>query len=164
MALKIAAIQMACSKNTEDNIKKADRLVRDAADKGARIILLPELFETLYFCQEKKYEFYELASTLEENRAVGHFQDVARELEVVLPISFFEKTPTAFFNTVAMIDADGKILGKYRKSHIPDAPGYHEKFYFTPGDTGFQVWTTRYARIGALICWDQYFGEAARIL
>jgi N-carbamoylputrescine amidase len=142
----------------------ADALVRSAADRGAQIILLQELFETVYFCQEQTSAHRQKATLLEENTAVQHFSQLARELKVVLPISFFEKKNQARFNTVAIIDADGSILGKYRKTHIPDGPGYEEKFYFNPGDTGFKVWDTRYAKIGVGICWDQWFPEAARCM
>ncbi len=160
--LIVAAIQMQCSTDRDKNIAVADGLVKAAAAKGARIILLQELFETLYFCQTEKPEYFQLATELEKNPAVKHFSRRAKELEVVLPISFFEKKNQAFYNTVAVIDADGGILGRYRKTHIPDGPGYEEKFYFNPGNTGFRAWKTRYANIGVGICWDQWFPEAAR--
>ncbi len=137
-------------------------LVRDAAARGAQIILLPELFETPYFCIEQDVRHLSLASSVSENRAVRHFSAVARELGVVLPISFFERAGPAFFNSIAILDADGTNLGVYRKSHIPNGPGYQEKNYFSPGDTGFKVWQTRFARIGVGICWDQWFPETAR--
>ncbi|AFM40177.1 N-carbamoylputrescine amidase [Desulfosporosinus acidiphilus SJ4] len=162
--VKVAATQMSCSADLAENIAKADRLVREAAGKGAQIILLQELFETPYFCQKEKAKYYSYASELEENKAVLHFQKVAKELQVVLPISFYEKKNNARYNSLAIIDADGEILGKYRKSHIPDGPGYEEKFYFNPGDTGFKVWKTRYARIGVGVCWDQWYPEAARCM
>jgi N-carbamoylputrescine amidase len=158
----VAATQMACTWDRDENIATADGLVRAAAAKGARIILLQELFETPYFCQMEKPEYFRLATALENNPAVAHFSRLAGELEVVLPISFFEKKNQAHYNTVAMIDADGRILGIYRKTHIPDGPGYEEKFYFNPGNTGLRVWKTRYADIGIGICWDQWFPEAAR--
>ncbi len=160
----VAATQMACSWEVDENIKKAEGLVRGAASQGAQIILLQELFERQYFPQKEKMEFFQFATPLEENRAVNHFKKVAKELEVVLPISFFERSNNAYFNTVAIIDADGKILGIYRKTHIPDGPNYEEKYYFNPGDTGFKVWDTRYAKIGVAICMDQWFPEAARIM
>lgn len=160
--IKIAATQFSCSWDREDTLKKADKLVRDAAKAGANIILLQELFETPYFCQKQKVEYLKLATPLEENPAVNHFKEVAKELSVVLPISFFERAGEITFNTVAIIDADGTILGKYRKTHIPDGLPYAEKFYFTPGDTGFKVWKTKYATIGVGICWDQWFPETAR--
>jgi len=162
--VKLAAVQMSCSWDRDENVSKAEKLVRQAAGRGAQIILLQELFETPYFCQKEKPEYFRLASTLDENRAVNHFARLARELEVVLPISFFESHNQARYNAAAVIDADGRILGVYRKTHIPDGPGYEEKFYFNPGDTGFCVWPTKYARIGVGICWDQWFPEAARCL
>ena len=162
--VKVAVTQMSCSRNPEETLAKADRLVRQAAGKGAKIILLQELFETPYFCQLQKFEYLELAKPLGENPAVNHFRKVARELEVVLPVSFFERAGNTQFNSVAVIDADGEILGVYRKTHIPDGLPYAEKFYFTPGDTGFKVWNTKYGRIGVGICWDQWFPETARSL
>ena len=160
----IAATQMACSSDIDQNIAKAEKLVRQAAARGAQIILLQELFEDLYFCQEEKPEHIQKAVDLEENRAVNHFSSIAKELKVVLPISFFEKKNNARFNSIAIIDADGTILGIYRKTHIPDGPGYEEKYYFNPGDTGFKVWHTAYAKIGVGICWDQWFPETARCM
>ena len=162
--IKAAATQMRCTDSIEENIKKADAMVRKAAAQGAQIILLQELFETPYFCQKEKPEFYDYAAELETNKAVAHFKKVARELSVVLPVSFYEKKNNALYNAVAVIDADGEVLGIYRKSHIPDGPGYEEKYYFNPGDTGFMVWDTRYAKIGVGICWDQWFPEAARCM
>ena len=158
----VAALQMACSWDADANIAKGEALVRDAAARGAQIILLPELFETPYFCIEQDVRHLNLASSVSENRAVRHFSAVARELGVVLPISFFERAGPAFFNSIAILDADGTNLGVYRKSHIPNGPGYQEKSYFSPGDTGFRVWQTRFARIGVGICWDQWFPETAR--
>ncbi len=155
---------MACSSNRTENIDHAENLVETACKKGAQIILLQELFETGYFCQEEKQEYFSLATSLEENPAVNHFSKVAKKLNVVLPISFFERSNKAFYNTIAVIDADGSILGIYRKCHIPDGPGYEEKFYFNPGDKGFKVWFTKFADIGVGICWDQWFPEAARIM
>ena len=160
--VKYAGIQMQCTKSVEENIAKADKMVRKAASEGAKIILLPELFERQYFCQERNYDYYLYARSLEEDEAVNHFKKVAAELEVVLPISFYEKDVNVFYNTTAVIDADGSVLGIYRKTHIPDDHYYHEKFYFTPGDTGFKVWDTRYGKIGIGICWDQWFPETAR--
>jgi len=160
--IKIAAIQMCCSKIREENIAKADKLVREAAKSGAQIIILPELFETQYFCQERNYDYYKLATKAEDNPAIKHFSLVAKELKIVLPISFFEKSGNTAFNTVAIIDSDGSVLGTYRKTHIPDDHYYQEKFYFSPGDTGFKVWETAYGTIGVGICWDQWFPEAAR--
>lgn len=160
----VAAVQMYCNRSREENIAAADRLVREAAEKGAQVILLPELFETWYFCQERNYDFYGLAKPLEDNPAVTHFRKVAAELKVVLPISFFERDGNVTYNSVATIDADGKVLGVYRKTHIPDDHFYQEKFYFTPGNTGFQVWDTAYGKIGVGICWDQWFPETARCM
>lgn len=158
----VAAVQMKCSTNVEENIAKADALVREAAEKGAQIILLPELFERQYFCQERRYEYYEFAKEVNENDAVKHFSALAKELSVVIPVSFYEKDVNRLFNTVAVIDADGSNLGIYRKTHIPDDHYYQEKFYFTPGNTGFKAFKTRYATIGVGICWDQWFPETAR--
>ena len=160
--VKYAGIQMQCTKSVEENIAKADKMVRKAASEGAKIILLPELFERQYFCQERNYDYYLYARSLEEDEAVNHFKKVAAELEVVLPISFYEKDVNVFYNTTAVIDADGSVLGIFRKTHIPDDHYYQEKFYFTPGDTGFKVWDTRYGKIGIGICWDQWFPETAR--
>lgn len=158
----VATVQMCCSKNVQENINKAEKLVREAADKGAQIILIPELFERQYFCQEKQYEYYEFAKSVEDNDAINHFKQLAKELSVVLPISFYEKDGNVLYNSVAIIDADGTNLGIYRKTHIPDDHYYQEKFYFTPGNTGFKVWNTKYAKIGVGICWDQWFPECAR--
>ena len=158
----VAATQMSCSWDRQANIAKAEQLVRQAAAKGAQIILIQELFETPYFCQKPNPEYLQMATTVEENPAIAHFSKLAKELEVVLPISFFELSGRARFNSIAIIDADGRNLGVYRKSHIPDGPGYHEKYYFNPGDTGFKVWKTRYATIGLGICWDQWCPECAR--
>src|SRR5690606_11955388 len=158
----VAATQMACSWDSQANITNAERLVRQAASQGAQIILIQELFETPYFCQKPNPAYLQLATPVGNNPAIRHFQKVAAELQVVLPISFFELAGRARFNSIAIIDADGSLLGVYRKSHIPDGPGYHEKYYFNPGDTGFKVWQTRYAKIGVAICWDQWFPETAR--
>ena len=160
--VKVAATQMSCSWNREEVLDKAEKLVRKATAEGANIILLQELFETPYFCQKQKFEYFDLAKPLSENAAVKRFTEVAKELQVVLPISFYEKAGNTAFNTIAIIDADGTILGTYRKTHIPDGLPYAEKFYFTPGDTGFKVWKTKYADIGVGIGWDQWFPEAAR--
>ncbi|HEM3569484.1 N-carbamoylputrescine amidase [Streptococcus suis] len=160
----VAAVQMQCSQDLEENLATAERLVRQAAGQGAQIILLPELFERPYFCQERQYDYYNYAKSVEENDAVQHFVPIAKELEVVLPISFYEKDGNSLYNSIAVIDADGSVLGVYRKTHIPDDHYYQEKFYFTPGNTGFKVWETRYAKIGIGICWDQWFPETARCL
>lgn len=160
----LAAVQMACGWDGAVNIEKAEKLVREAAARGAQIILLPELFETPYFCIEQDARHLKLARTVDDNPAVKHFSALARELGVVLPISFFERAGPAYFNSIAILDADGSRLGIYRKSHIPNGPGYQEKNYFSPGDTGFKVWQTRFARIGVGICWDQWFPEGARAM
>src|SRR5580704_7303055 len=160
----VAGIQMSCGWDAQANIARAESLVRKAAAQGAQIILLPELFETPYFCIEQDARHLQLAHPLAENPAVRHFAAVAGELGVVLPISFFERAGPAYFNSIAILDADGRNLGVYRKSHIPNGPGYQEKNYFSPGDTGFRVWTTRFARIGVGICWDQWFPETARVM
>lgn len=162
--VKVAALQFSCSRDVQENINKAEKMVREAADNGANIILLPELFERQYFCQEKRYDYYDYALPLEENPAVNRFKEVAKELGVVIPVSFYERDIDRLFNTVAMIDADGCVLGIYRKTHIPDDHFYQEKFYFTPGDTGFKVFDTRFGRIGVGICWDQWFPETARCM
>lgn len=160
----VAAVQMQCSQVLAENLATAERLVRQAAGQGAQIILLPELFERPYFCQERQYDYYNYAKSVDENDAVQHFIPIAKELQVVLPISFYEKDGNSLFNSIAIIDADGSVLGVYRKTHIPDDHYYQEKFYFTPGNTGFKVWETRYAKIGIGICWDQWFPETARCL
>jgi len=160
----VAATQMACGPEPAENIARAEKLVREAAGKGAQIILIQELFETPYFCQDEIHAFFSVAKPLSENPAIAHFAPIAKELGVVLPISVFERAGQNFFNTIVILDADGKNLGFYRKSHIPDGPGYSEKFYFSPGDTGFKVWDTKYARIGVGICWDQWFPETARAM
>lgn len=162
--VKVAATQMSCSANIDENIAKAESFVREAAQKGAQIILLQELFETPYFCQKESPKYYSYAKELAENKAVNHFKAIAKELKIVLPISFYEKKNNARYNSLAVIDSTGEILGVYRKSHIPDGPGYEEKFYFNPGDTGFKVWDTSYGKIGVGVCWDQWFPEAARCM
>ena len=169
--IKVACIQYACgkvaandSKQVQNSINKAEELVRKAASNGAKIILLSELFERKYFCQERRYDYYDLALPISENPAVLHFQKVCKELKVVMPISVYEKDGNTFYNSVAMIDADGTNLGTYRKTHIPDDHYYQEKFYFTPGNTGFKVFDTEYGKVGVGICWDQWFPETARCL
>ena len=159
-----AAVQMRCSQKVSENIEKAEALVRQAAAGGAQVILLPELFERQYFCQERRYDYYKFAVPVMENPAVKHFKSVCASLGAVIPVSFYERDRNRLFNSVAMIDADGSILGIYRKTHIPDDHFYQEKFYFTPGDTGFKVFDTAYGKIGVGICWDQWFPEAARVM
>lgn len=161
--VKVAAVQFSVPENREQSLEKAERLTREAAKGGANVILLPELFETPYFCQERRYEHYELAVPTGENPAVKRFREVTRELGLVMPISFYERDVNSFYNSIAMLDS-GELLGVYRKTHIPDDHFYQEKFYFTPGDTGFKVWETRFGRIGVGICWDQWFPEAARCM
>jgi N-carbamoylputrescine amidase len=162
--VKVAALQFSCSKDVQENINKAEKMVKEEADNGANIILLPELFERQYFCQEKRYDYYNYALPLEKNPAVNRFKEVAKELGVVIPVSFYERDIDRLFNTVAMIDADGSVLGIYRKTHIPDDHFYQEKFYFTPGDSGFKVFDTRFGCIGVGICWDQWFPETVRCM
>ncbi|MFZ5790659.1 MAG: N-carbamoylputrescine amidase [Pseudomonadota bacterium] len=161
-AVTVAATQFACEPDSAANVAKAEALVRKAADKGAEIVLLQELFETPYFCKDQKQSLFGLAKPAEGHPTLTRMSALARELELVLPVSFFERANNAYFNSVMVFDADGEALGLYRKSHIPDGPGYQEKFYFNPGDTGFRVFETRYAAIGVGICWDQWFPECAR--
>lgn len=159
-----AATQMALSRDLESNLNKAEQAVRQAAAQGAQVILLQELFEYEYFCKKQEAKYLELAHPLDNHPWIPRFEALAKELNVVLPISFFERSGNAHFNSLVMIDADGSRLECYRKSHIPDGPGYSEKFYFSPGDTGFKVWDTQYGRFGVAICWDQWFPEAARAM
>jgi N-carbamoylputrescine amidase len=160
--MRVAALQMQMATDVASNVVTAERLVRAAAAQGAQVVLIPELFEGHYFCKDQRAEELGRAKPVEGHPTVAHFAKVARELGVVLPLSIFERANNAFFNTVVMVDADGSTLGIYRKSHIPDGPGYSEKFYFSPGDTGFRVWPTRFGTVGVGICWDQWFPEAAR--
>jgi|TARA_B110000914_G_scaffold39276_1_gene32643 N-carbamoylputrescine amidase len=164
MNVTIAATQMACTWDLDKNIEKAINIVHQSADLGAEIILLQELFETPYFCIDTNNEHFNLAKTLAEQSTIKKMQVVAKDRGVVLPISFFEKSGLVYFNSIVVIDADGSIVGHYRKSHIPDFPLYEEKFYFSPGDTGFRAFDTRFGRIGIGICWDQWFPEAARAM
>ena len=164
MKIKVAATQMRCDWEIENNLKKSINLIEKASEQGANIILLQELFQTPYFCIQYDEEIFKLAQTFENNSLINKMSEVAKKHKVVLPISFFEKDNNAYFNSIAVIDADGKVLGKYRKSHIPDGAGYLEKYYFNPGDTGFKVWKTAFGKIGIGICWDQWFPEAARIM
>lgn len=162
--ITVAATQMSCTWDTTANLDKAESLVHRAVQQGAQIVLLQELFETPYFCKDQRTEFFSLAKPVQDNPLLMRFSQVAAAHQVVLPISFFERANQAYYNSVMIIDADGRQLGIYRKTHIPDGPGYQEKFYFSPGDTGFQVWQTRYGVIGVGICWDQWFPEAARAM
>jgi len=160
----VAATQMACEWDISSNVDRAETIIREAADKGAMIILIQELFETPYFCIEQDHKHLDLATTMEDNATIKRFCALAGELEVVLPVSWFESSGKSYFNSVAMIDADGNVMGVYRKTHIPNDKGYQEKHYFSPGDTGFKVWPTRYGRVGVGVCWDQWFPEAARCM
>jgi N-carbamoylputrescine amidase len=160
----VAATQMACSWDREANVARAEKLIREAARRGANIVLIQELFETPYFCKDHSARYFDLAKPLEGHPAVEHFRALARELDVVLPVSVFERANNAFYNSLVMVDAGGEVLGSYRKSHIPEGPGYHEKYYFSPGDTGFKVFDTKFAKLGVAICWDQWFPETARAM
>ncbi len=160
----VAAAQMACDWDIRGNVDRAEQLVREAAGQGAQIILIQELFEAPYFCIEQNHKHFELATTIEENTTIKQLSALAKELDVVLPFSWFERAGKAFFNSLAMIDADGVVMGVYRKTHIPNDLGYQEKHYFSPGDTGFKVWQSRYGYVGVGICWDQWFPEAARCM
>ncbi len=162
MKVKLAVIQMSMSSKRDENVEKATSRVREAAHNGARLILLPELFENLYWCQLEREEYFSWANPVEHHPFIPHFQKLAQELGVVLPLSFFEKAGQAHYNSLAMIDASGETLGVYRKSHIPDGPGYEEKYYFNPGDTGFKTFGTGVGLVGAGICWDQWYPESAR--
>lgn len=160
----VGAIQSDFTTDTERNVKRATELVREAAKKGAQIILIPELFENIYFCTFEDDKYFSLAQATEKHPTIEHFSALAKELGVVLPISFFERDGQEYYNSIAILDADGKNLGVYRKSHIPDGPGYEEKYYFRPGNTGFKAWNTRFGRIGVGICWDQWYPECARAM
>jgi N-carbamoylputrescine amidase len=162
--ITVAAVQMAVGPDRDANVARAEALVREAAGRGARLVLLPELFSIPYFCKDQDPAHFALASPVEGHPLLARMSRLAAELGVVLPVSFFERANQAYFNALATIDADGRVLGIYRKSHIPDGPGYQEKYYFNPGDTGFRVWQTRAGTIGVGICWDQWFPEAARIM
>lgn len=162
--LIIAAVQMHCSQLRDDNLARAEHWLRQAAGAGAQVILLPELFSSEYFCKRQDPDYFSLAAPLAQHPVLKRMRKLAAELQVVLPVSLFERDGQCFYNTVAMVDADGSVLGSYRKAHIPDGPGYQEKFYFTPGRQAFPVWNTRYLTLGVGICWDQWFPEAARIM
>lgn len=160
--ITVAALQCSFTDSRDKNVARITELVREAASKGAQVILPSELFEGYYFCREEKDEFFAWARPLEGHPTIKHFQELAKKLGVVIPVSFFEKSGQSYYNSMAMVDADGTLMGVYRKSHIPDGPGYEEKFYFRPGSDGFKVWCTRFGVIGVGICWDQWFPECAR--
>ena len=162
--VRVAATQCAFTGALDENVARVEALVREAAGRGAQVILPSELFEGLYFCREEKDEFFDWAKPAEGHPTIARFQKLAMELGVVLPVSFFERDGHAFYNSLALVDADGSMLGVYRKSHIPDGPGYEEKFYFRPGNTGFKVWDTRFGKLGVGICWDQWYPECARAM
>ncbi|MCE5387945.1 MAG: N-carbamoylputrescine amidase [Acidithiobacillus sp.] len=164
MQVRVAAMQMAMGADSHENLQRAEHWVRAAAKAGAQIILPSELFSTLYFCKDQDIDHFALARTKDQDPGLQKMQKLAAELGVVIPVSFFEKAGNCYFNSVLTFDADGRELGLYRKAHIPDGPGYQEKFYFSPGDTGFQVFPSRFGRLGVGICWDQWFPETARIL
>jgi N-carbamoylputrescine amidase len=162
--VKVSAIQMQMSEDKASNVDRAERLAREAASNGAQIILLPELFEGLYFCKDMDEKYFSWAAPREGNKLIERFAALAKELEAVILISYFEKSDEGSYNSLVVADADGIIMDNYRKTHIPDGPGYEEKFYFKPGNTGFKVYDTAYAKIGVGICWDQWFCETARAL
>jgi len=167
--VKVSAIQMAMGKDKKANVDKAESLVKEAANNGANIILLPELFEGLYFCKDMDKKYFEWANELQNNKLIERFSELAKELGVVILVSYFERLHVdsgedEYFNSLVVVDADGSVGENYRKTHIPDGPGYEEKFYFKPGDTGFKVWQTKFGKVGAGICWDQWFSETARTL
>ncbi|MDP9035141.1 MAG: N-carbamoylputrescine amidase [Myxococcota bacterium] len=163
-SITVAAVQCPLGGPRAENIARVEAHVRRAAAQGAQVVLAPELLEGRYFCRDERAEHFAEARQVDDDEAIARMRDVARELGVVLPVSFFERAGPAYYNSVAVIDADGELLGVYRKSHIPDGPGYEEKFYFRPGDTGFRVWRTRFGALGVGICWDQWFPESARAM
>ena len=162
--LTVAALQSDFADDVDENVERVTALVRQAAEQGAQIALAPELFEGPYFCRVQDARNFARARSVEGHRTVQHFRALARELGLVIPVSFFERVGHAYYNSVAIIDADGSLLGVYRKSHIPDGPGYQEKFYFRPGGTGFKAWQTKHGTVGVGICWDQWFPECARAM
>ncbi|ELA7368074.1 N-carbamoylputrescine amidase [Vibrio parahaemolyticus] len=162
--VKFAALQLTKSWDLEENLAKAKKAIREAAQNGANVILPQELFAAPYFCKKQEAKYFELAEETANSHLINEMSALAKELSVVIPVSYFEKAGNTFFNSLVMIDADGTVLDNYRKSHIPDGPGYSEKYYFSPGDTGFKVWQTKFGKFGAGICWDQWFPELARSL
>jgi len=162
--IRVALVQLGFSQSLEENLARVESAIREAAASGANVILAPELFQGWYFCQTEQEAYFDLAWPADQHPAIRHMQQISRELGVVLPVSFFEREGNQYYNSLAMVDADGSVLGTYRKSHIPDGPGYEEKFYFRPGNTGFRVWQTRFGCLGVGVCWDQWFPEAARAM
>ena len=162
--LDVAVVQCAFGEDVDRNVARVEELVREAAGRGAQVVLPPELFEGPYFCKVEDEDWFARARATRDHPTIAHFSALARELSVVIPVSFFEKDGHHYYNSLAMVDADGSVLGVYRKSHIPDGPGYEEKFYFRPGDTGFRVWNTRFGVVGVGVCWDQWFPECARAM
>ncbi|EGR0921035.1 N-carbamoylputrescine amidase [Vibrio parahaemolyticus] len=162
--VKFAALQLTKSWDLEDNLAKAKNAIHEAAQNGANVILPQELFAAPYFCKKQEAKYFELAEETANSHLIQEMSALAKELGVVIPVSYFEKAGNTFFNSLVMIDADGTVLDNYRKSHIPDGPGYSEKYYFSPGDTGFKVWQTKFGKFGVGICWDQWFPELARSL
>ncbi len=162
--LSVAAVQTSYGHDINDNIARTEGFIREAAKAGAQVVLPSELFQSIYFCTEQNPKWFETAYPADRHPCVLSLKKLAKELNVVIPISIFEKDGPRYYNSVVIADADGEILGTYRKSHIPDGPGYQEKYYFRPGDTGFKAWTTRHGRIGVGICWDQWYPECARAM
>jgi len=162
--MHVAALQLALSDDIDANIAKVSAAIREAAARGAKIILPSELFEGHYFCKTEEERFFARAQTTADHKSVRAMQALAKELQVYIPTSFYERDGQHYYNSLAMIDDAGDIMGVYRKSHIPDGPGYEEKFYFRPGNTGFKVWPTRYGNVGVGICWDQWYPETARAM
>jgi N-carbamoylputrescine amidase len=164
MKTTVAALQFSVTRDVEDNLLTAERMIRNAVVNGAHVVVLPELFHTRYFCQEQNPKWFDLAETLEDSHIVHRFSELARELNIVIPISFFERVGNNYYNSVAVADADGTIIGVYRKTHIPQGPNYNEKYYFTPGSNEYEVFDTAFGKIGVLICFDQWMPEAVRAL
>ena len=163
-SLVVGAVQCALGGPRDTNIARVEKGVREAAARGAKVVLPPELFEGPYFCREENAKWFAEARAQGDDEGLARMRGLARELGVVIPVSFFEKAGQAYYNSCAVVDADGEVLGVYRKSHIPDGPGYEEKFYFRHGDSGFRVWKTRHGVLGVGICWDQWFPETARVM
>lgn len=162
--IAVGIVQCGLGGDRDENVERVIRLIREAASGGAQVVLPPELFEGPYFPREENESWFDEAREAEGNATIERLARLAKELSVVIPVSFFERAGQAHYNSLAMIDADGSVMGVYRKSHIPDGPGYSEKFYFRPGDTGFRVWHTKHGRIGVAVCWDQWYPECARAM